>query len=68
LINTFFILNIKLDEIKKQITDIKKFVEAQKIFQMNKIPDSCHIDLIQYFGFEILWTGFNLSDILLEKK
>jgi hypothetical protein len=53
---------------KKQIADIKKFVEAQKIFQMNKIPDSCHIDLIQYFGFEILWTGFNLSDILLEKK
>ena len=68
LINTFFILNIKLDEMKKQIADIKKFVEAQKIFQMNKIPDSCHINLIQYFGFEILWTGFNLSDILLEKK
>ena len=50
------------------LTNVEKFIEAQKIFQINKIPDSCHIDLIQYYGFEILWTGFNLSDVLLKKK
>jgi predicted nuclease of restriction endonuclease-like RecB superfamily len=68
LLNTLLISNNKIHTIKKQIDDNVNFNKLQQIFQKNKIPDFCHLELINFYGFEIIWKGLNSSDILLRKK
>ncbi|MDX1371562.1 MAG: DUF790 family protein, partial [Nitrososphaeraceae archaeon] len=68
LLSTLLISNNIIHTIKQQINDEFDFKKIQQIFKTNKIPDFCHLDLIQFYGFEIIWKGLGSSDILLQKK
>lgn len=68
LLSTLLISNNIIHTIKQQINDEFDFKKIQQIFKTHKIPDFCHLDLIQFYGFEIIWKGLSSSDILLQKK
>jgi len=68
LLSTLLISNNIIHTIKQQINDEFDFKKIQQIFKTNKIPDFCHLNLIQFYGFEIIWKGLGSSDILLQKK
>ncbi|MFB5599951.1 MAG: DUF790 family protein [Nitrososphaeraceae archaeon] len=68
LLGNLLISNNKIFTIKQQIDENTNFNKIQQIFRSNKIPDFCHFELIQFYGFEIIWKGLNSSDILLRKK
>ena len=68
LLSTFLISNNIIHTVKQQINNEFDFKQIQQIFKTNKIPDYCHLDLIKFYGFEIIWKGLDSSDILLQKK
>lgn len=66
--NSLLISERKLNEIKDAIGNIDNLIKIQQIFENNNIPIQYTIDILKYLGYEIVWKGIDLSNIIIKRK
>ena len=66
--NSLLISERKLNEIKDTIGNIDNLIKIQQIFENNNIPIQYTIDILKYLGYEIVWKGIDLSNIIIKRK
>ena len=66
--NSLLISEKKLNEIKDAIGNIDNLIKIQQIFENNNIPIQYTIDILKYLGYEIVWKGIDLSNIIIKRK
>jgi predicted nuclease of restriction endonuclease-like RecB superfamily len=66
--NSLLISERKLKEIKDAIGNIDNLIKIQQIFENNNIPIQYTIDILKYLGYEIVWKGIDLSNIIIKRK
>src|ERR671911_1608126 len=66
--NSLLISERKLNEIKDAIGNIDNLIKIQQIFENNNIPIQYTIDILKYLGYEIVWKGMDLSNIIIKRK
>ncbi len=57
----------KADIINNMISEISEFVQACKILTLQKIPDSCHAELISKLGYDVIWSDLNPNNAKIVK-
>jgi uncharacterized protein len=66
--NSLLISEKKLNEIKDAIGNIDNLIKIQQIFENNNIPIQYTTDILKYLGYEIVWKGIDLSNIIIKRK
>ncbi len=64
----YLISKKKINSISGTLEEISKFVEACKILASQKIPDSCHADLLSKMGYDVVWEDLDPSHAKISKN
>ena len=64
----YLISKKKINSIEDDLDGISKFVEACKILASQKIPDSCHADLLSKMGYDVIWEDLDPNHAKISKK
>ena len=67
-IGSYLISKEKADLISNSLDGISKFLQACKIMTSNKIPDSCHADLLSKLGYDVIWNDLDPNNAKIIKK
>ena len=54
--------------IESDLEGVSKFVEACKILTLQKIPDSCHADLLSKMGYDVVWEDLDPNHAKISKR
>ena len=65
---THLISKKKIEETKKQIEGISKFVDACKILESNDIPEICHAEFLSELGYDVTWNDLNPDNATITEK
>ncbi len=66
--NLYMISKGKIDSIKNMLRGTLKFIEACKILDTNKIPESCHADFLSKIGYDVIWNDLDPNNATIQKK
>ncbi len=64
----YLVSNKKINVIEKNIGGISKFVEVCKILTSQKIPDSCHADLLSKMDYDVVWENLDPNHAKISKR
>ncbi|MBV9667453.1 MAG: DUF790 family protein, partial [Nitrososphaeraceae archaeon] len=64
----YLILKSKAQELNLLLTGTSKLNDACLLLEKNDIPESCHMDLLDKLGFDIIWKGIDSSNATLQRK
>ena len=64
----YMISNEKTSIIKNSLHGISKFIEACNILAINKIPESCHADLLSKLGYDVIWNDLDPNNAMIIEK
>ena len=67
-INSYLISKEKIRSIGNALDGISEFVQACKIMKSNKIPDSCHADLLSKLEYDVIWADLDPNNATINKK
>ena len=68
MIGSYLISKEKTNTIHDSLEGISKFVQACTVMTSNKIPDSCHADLLSKLGYDVVWNDLNPDNATIIKK
>ena len=57
-----------INSIKDNLEGISKFVEACKILTSQKIPDSCHADLLSKMDYDVVWEDLDPNHAKISQR
>ena len=66
--STHMLSKSKIEKIKNSLVGITKFVDACRIFDENKIPESCHADLMSELGYDVVWNDLDPNNATISEK
>ena len=58
----------RADAINSLIAEVSEFVAACKILTLQKIPDSCHAELLAKLGYDVIWSDLNPDNAKIVKS
>lgn len=58
----------KTDAINDLLGGISEFVSACKVLSSQKIPDSCHAELLAKMGYDVIWSDLNPNNAKIVKR
>jgi hypothetical protein len=64
----YLISKSKLGEFESLFNGITKFTDACSILEQNKIPESCHTELISKMGYDVLWQSMDCSTAIIMRR
>ena len=64
----YLILKSKAQELNLLLTGTSKLNDASLLLEKNDIPESCHMDLLDKLGFDIIWKGIDPSNATIQRK
>jgi hypothetical protein len=64
----YLISKSKLAEFESLFNGITKFTDACSILEQNKIPESCHTELISKMGYDVLWQSMDCSTAIIVRR
>ena len=64
----YLVSNKKINVMKNSLDGISKFVEACKILTSQKIPDSCHADLLSKMDYDVVWEDLDPNHAKISKR
>lgn len=64
----YLVSNKKIKVMEKNLDGVSKFVEACKILASQKIPDSCHADLLSKMGYDVIWADLDPNHAKISKR
>ncbi len=64
----YLISKEKVNSMSSNLKGISKFVEACKILALQKIPDSCHADLLSKMGYNVVWEDLDPNHAKISKS
>ena len=64
----YLILKSKAQELNLLLTGTSKLNDACLLLEKTDIPESCHIDLLDKLGFDIIWKGIDSSNATIQRK
>jgi hypothetical protein len=67
-IGSYLISKEKTVIVNNVLDGITKFVQACTVMTSNKIPDSCHADLLSKLGYDVIWNDLNPNNATITKK
>ena len=67
-IGSYLISKEKTTIVNNFLDGISKFVQACTVMTSNKIPDSCHADLLSKLGYDVIWNDLNPDNATIIKK
>ena len=67
-IGSYLISKEKITVVNNVLDGITKFVQACSVMTSNKIPDSCHADLLSKLGYGVIWNDLNPDNATITKK
>ena len=68
LAGTFLISKEKIRNTCDNLDKVSKFVDACKILTLQKIPDSCHADLLSKIGYDVVWEDLDPDHARISKR
>jgi hypothetical protein len=68
IVDKYLISDRKLKKLKDLIDNTDSLSEVNSILGKNDIPESCLLDIISKFGFDVIWHGMDSSRASLRKK
>ena len=57
----------KANTINSLMAEISEFVAACKVLTLQKIPDSCHAELLTKLGYDVIWKDLNPDNAKIVK-
>lgn len=63
----YLISKKKINAMEDSLDEVSKFVEACKILALQKIPDSCHADLLSKMGYDVIWEDLDPNHAKISK-
>lgn len=67
-VESYLISKDKINSIDDNLNGISKFVDACKILKSQKIPDSCHADLLSKMNYDVIWEDLDPNNAKILKK
>ena len=64
----FFISKKILNNLLNQLNGVSTFLEACKHLEKSKIPPSCHPNVLQVLGYEVIWKDLLPDNAIIKKK
>ncbi len=64
----YLISKKKINAIEDSLDEVSKFVDACKILASQRIPDSCHADLLSKMGYDVIWKDLDPNHAKISKK
>ena len=64
----YLISKKKINIIKNNLEKISKFVDACQILTLQKIPDSCHADLLSKMEYDVVWEDLDPNHTTISKR
>lgn len=58
----------KAKELELLLNGVKTFSDACTILSDNDIPETCHAELIEKLGYEVIWQSIDISTAVIEKR
>ena len=59
----------RISVIKGKLDDgVSKFVDACKILTLQKIPDTCHAELLSIMDYDVIWKDLNPDNAKISKR
>ncbi|MCH9657987.1 DUF790 family protein, partial [archaeon] len=65
---THLISKEKIRNTCDNLDKVSKFVDACKILELQKIPDSCHADLLSKIGYDVVWEDLDPDHARISKR
>ncbi|QMU54734.1 MAG: DUF790 family protein [Nitrosopumilus sp.] len=65
---SYMISKEKTAIVSDSLAGISKFVEACNVMTSNKIPDSCHADLLSKLEYDVVWNDLDPNNATISKK
>ncbi len=67
-IGSYMISKEKACTVGKSLEGVSKFVQACTMMTTQKIPDSCHANLLSKLGYDVIWNDLNPDNATIIKK
>ncbi len=67
-VNSYLISKEKISSIDSDLDGVSTFIGACKILTSQKIPDSCHADLLSKMGYDVVWENLDPNNAKISKK
>ena len=67
-IGSYLISREKTSLVGNSLAGVSKFVDACSVMASNKIPDSCHADLLSRLGYDVVWGDLDPNNATISKK
>ena len=67
-VGSYLISKEKTIVVNDCVDGISKFVDACAVMTSNKIPDSCHADLLSKLGYDVIWNDLDPNNAIISKK
>ena len=64
----YLVSNKKINIMEGSLDGISKFVDACKILASQKIPDSCHADLLSKMDYDVVWEDLDPNHAKISKR
>jgi len=67
IVGRFLVSKIKTHKLEKMLEGVTKFIDACSLLAQNSIPESCHAELINKLGYDVVWDGLDARKATLVK-
>lgn len=67
-IDSYLISKEKMKVVNNTLEGVSTFVQACVLMKSNKIPDSCHADLLSKLGYDVIWADLDPNNATIIKK
>ncbi|MGH9922415.1 MAG: DUF790 family protein, partial [Nitrososphaerales archaeon] len=67
IVGRFLVSKIKTHKLEKMLEGVTKFIDACSLLAQNSIPESCHAELINKLGYDVVWDGLDARKATLAK-
>ena len=67
-VGSYLISKEKINLVNNALDGISEFVAACKVMISQKIPDSCHAELLSKMGYDVVWADLDPNHTVISKK